>query len=66
MFDDNIDNQTLFASNVPGAVSIAPGQSYTFTVGLPECGTQVDLFYGDLLNSFAGGARYGSRLLDAV
>lgn len=62
-FDDHIDNQALHDSDVQ---TIGPNQIVTVgPVDLPNCTWQVDLFYGALLTSFAGGARYSSRLLDA-
>ncbi|MDX1992439.1 MAG: choice-of-anchor Q domain-containing protein [bacterium] len=72
MFDTVIDNQQLFDSEplTVGAVDspatvIPAGGSVQFTVELPNCATQVDLFYGPLLPSLMG-VRYGTRLLAAI
>lgn len=62
-FNENIDDQTLFDSST---TIIKPGETITLTVTVPACASQLDLFYGDLITSFAGGARYGVRLLDAL
>lgn len=63
-FDELIDNQEIFDwENV--TISLAPGQSHSFTIDLPDCATQVDLFYGPVLPSLKG-VRYGARLLQAV
>lgn len=62
-FDNNIDNQELFHYAL---AMIGPNQTITVgPINLPNCAWQVDLFYGELLTSFAGGVRYGTRLLDA-
>lgn len=45
--------------------SLGPGQTVTLNVSVPNCLAQVDAFFGDLIVSFAGGDRYGSRLLNA-
>lgn len=66
MVDDNIDNQSIFTSAVAGGVFIAPEQTYSFSVGLPSCAAQVDLFYGDLISPTFNGNRYGARLLAAA
>jgi len=63
-FDEVIDNQALF-DYVNPTVTLAPGESYTLTVNLPQCATQVDLFYGRYLPSL-NGVRYGSRLLQWI
>jgi hypothetical protein len=59
--DRHISHQDLFDS---ATATIAPGQSLELTVGVPDCATQVDLFYGPLLLSLDG-QRYGERLLDS-
>jgi hypothetical protein len=63
-FDDIIDNQQLFASNTM-TVLIPAGGSVTISVAMPECATQIDLFFGDVLPTLSG-ERYGSRLLAAL
>lgn len=62
MVDETIDNQVLFAS-VTGV--IAPNGTLTLTVDAPTCARQIDLFYGEVLQSLMG-QRYGERLLDAL
>jgi len=62
-FDEIIDNQSLFDSST---TVIKPGETITLTVNVPLCAAQLDLFYGDLITSFANGVRYGVRLLDAL
>jgi hypothetical protein len=62
-FDTNIDNQQLF--DYTTAV-IGPNQTLTLTITLPNCSAQVDLFYGPVIMSFAGGVRYGTRILNAI
>ena len=59
-FDSNIDNQALYDAAV---AVIQPGTTVTLTVDNPPCAYQGDAFYGDLIYSFAGGVRYGTRLL---
>jgi hypothetical protein len=61
-FDSNIDNQELFDYEL---AVIPPNTTITLTVENPPCAYQADAFYGDINYSFAGGVRYGSRLLDA-
>jgi hypothetical protein len=63
-FDEIIDNQELFDYDNP-TITLGPWESYTLTVNLPDCATQVDLFYGPYLPSL-NGVRYGSRLLHWV
>ncbi len=60
--DDNTDNQILFDSVI---YSLDAHSKKDLTINLP-CWGQVDLFKGDVLQSFSGGARYGSRLIAAV
>ncbi|MDX1991355.1 MAG: Ig-like domain-containing protein [bacterium] len=62
MFDNVIDNQELFDSEV---VTIPPGGRLELTVDLPDCATQVDLFYGPLLPNLIG-QRYGERLIEGI
>jgi hypothetical protein len=59
-FDTNIDNQELFAYQL---AIIPPKSSITLTVNNPPCAYQSDAFYGDMIFSFAGGVRYGARIL---
>lgn len=61
MFDNVIDNQELYDHKV---ATIAPGATIRFSVSLPNCKVQVDLFYGNVLLSLKG-QRYGDRLLSA-
>lgn len=63
-FDEVIDNQELFAYQNP-TVTLGPWESHTLTVALPDCATQLDLFYGPVLPNLSG-QRYGSRLIQAV
>jgi hypothetical protein len=60
-YDANIDNQELYDYQL---AVIPPNSSLTLTVNNPACAYQGDAFYGDLLESFAGGVRYGQRRLD--
>ena len=62
-YDEDIDHQELFAYVLD---VVEPGETVTLTVTPPPCKYQADAFYGDLLESFANGVRYGSRLLKAV
>ena len=59
--DNNINHQELYDYTL---AVIPPNSSLTLTVHNPPCAYQADAFYGDLIVSFAGGVRYGSRLLD--
>lgn len=59
-FDENINNQELFSFQT---AVILPGQTLNLRVTLPGCKAQIDLFYGALIQSFSGNARYGTRLL---
>ena len=61
VFDDNISHQQIFAWET---AQIEPGQTVALSVDLPDCVTQVDLFYGPVQFSLAE-ARYGERLLNA-
>lgn len=63
-YDEIIDNQQLFDS-VSQSVELAPDASTQLQVSLPNCATQVDLFFGEVLTSLDG-VRYGERLLEAV
>jgi len=60
-FDNVIDHQEIFswATDV-----IGPDEWVVFTLDLPDCAAQVDLFYGPVLMSMDG-QRYGDRLLAA-
>ena len=64
MFDDIIDNQ-IIVDSVNTAITLASGEQTSLTVNLPACAVQVDLFYGETLQSLDG-ARYGDRLLSAI
>jgi hypothetical protein len=59
-FTENINTQELFSFQL---AVIEPGQTVNLAVGLPGCKSQIDLFYGALLQSFSGSVRYGTRLL---
>ena len=59
-FDENIDHQELYDH---AAATIAPGSTLELAVSNPPCAYQADAFWGDLITSFAGGARYGRRRL---
>jgi hypothetical protein len=61
--DNNIDHQVLYDYQL---AVIAPNSTLVLTVNNPKCAYQSDVFYGALLESFAGGVRYGQRLLDDV
>ncbi len=60
VFAGGIENQVLFDSDVK---TIAPKSTTYLQVDLPACKYQIDLFYGDLIQTFRGGARYGGRLI---
>ena len=60
-FDEIIDNQEIFDWV---ETTIGPNQTIEVSVDLPNCATQIDLFYGDVLLSL-NGQRYGTRLLAA-
>ena len=62
MYDEIIDNQNFFSA---ATTQVQPGQQVTLNTAIPACATQIDLFYGDTLQSL-NGVRYGLRLLDAV
>lgn len=63
MFSWNTNTQEYIGSQT---AIIKPGETLHFSAAAVECATQVDLFYGPVIYSFAGGVRYGSRLLDAT
>lgn len=63
-FDEIIDNQRIFAWE-SRSIELAPNQQTEFRVSSPNCATQVDLFFGEVLMSL-NGVRYGARLLDAL
>ena len=46
--------------------TIAPNKTITVQLSSTDCDAQYDLFYGDLITSFANGQQYGSRKLDYV
>lgn len=60
-FDDHIDNQELYDYRL---AVIPPNSTLTLTVNNPSCSYQGDAFDGNLIESFAGGVRYGERRLD--
>ncbi len=63
MFSWNTNTQEYISSMTD---IIEPGETLTFSVPVADCATQVDLFYGELLTSFAYNVRYNERLLDVV
>ncbi len=58
--DNHINNQVLFDYEQR---TLEPGESANLSAQLPSCSWQADAFYGEVLTSLAGGARYGERLL---
>jgi CSLREA domain-containing protein len=58
--DGQFADQALFDSQVK---TIRPNSTIYLFVDVPSCRYQDDLFYGDLITSFTGGQRYGTRLL---
>jgi hypothetical protein len=60
-FDNNIDHQELYDYRL---AVIPPNSTLVLTVNNPPCAYQGDAFWGDLIESFAGGIRYGERRLD--
>jgi hypothetical protein len=62
MIDDNLSHQQLFSSQT---ALLGPGETRTFTVELPGCAYQLDLFYGPLIETFdpQHGQIYGDRIL---
>lgn len=62
MFDNNLSHQQLFSSQT---ALLGPGETRTFTVELPGCAYQLDLFYGPLIEAFdpQHGQIYGDRIL---
>lgn len=59
--DASIPDQELAFSHTS---TIAPNSQIALYVELPDCSTQIDLFYGDLIYSFtAENSLYGERLL---
>jgi hypothetical protein len=59
-FDENIDHQELY-DNV--AATIPPNSTLELGVSNPPCAYQADAFWGEVLQSLAGGVRYGPRRL---
>lgn len=62
MIDNNLSHQQLFSSQT---ALLGPGETRTFTVDLPGCAYQLDLFYGPLIETFdpQHGQIYGDRIL---
>jgi hypothetical protein len=58
--DNNIEHQELYDYRL---AVIAPNSTMVLTVNNPTCAYQGDAFWGDLIQSFAGGERYGVRRL---
>lgn len=61
MFDNIIDNQELFDS-ASETLELGPDATFQFNITVPDCASQVDLFYGPVLPHL-NGQRYGARLL---
>lgn len=61
MFDNIIDNQELFDAAAE-TVELGPNETFQFNIAVPDCASQVDLFYGPVLPHL-NGQRYGARLL---
>jgi hypothetical protein len=59
--DANIEHQELYDYQL---AVIPPNSTLTLTINNPPCAYQADAFYGPLIESFAGGVRYGARRLD--
>lgn len=60
-FNENIGEQELFDHST---VTVGPGETVQLAVTLPDCATQIDLFYGAVITDFSTGERYNERLLD--
>ena len=60
--DTNIDHQIYFSSDMK---VIGPDGTISLAIDVPTCAYQQDLFYGNLIESFAGGIRYGTRKLSS-
>ena len=60
---DHIESQVLFDAR---EIFLEPGQEQQLRVQVPACAYQIDLFYGDLITSFRGGVRYGTRKVAAT
>ena len=62
MIDNNLSHQQLFSSQI---ALLGPGETRTFTVQLPHCAYQLDLFYGALIETFdpQHGQIYADRIL---
>ncbi len=60
-FNENIGEQELFDYST---VTVGPGETVQLAVTLPDCATQIDLFYGAVITDFSTGERYNERLLD--
>jgi hypothetical protein len=60
-FDNSINHQQLYDYAL---AVIPPNSTLTLVVNNPTCAYQGDAFYGSLIASFAGGARYNERRLD--
>jgi hypothetical protein len=60
-FDGGIRNQELYDYRL---AVIPPNSTLTLVVNNPPCRYHGAAFYGPLIESFAGGQRYGARLLD--
>jgi hypothetical protein len=59
-FADNITTQVIFDSKT---ASVDAGKSVTLSMNAPSCASQDDVFIGSVIQTFSGGARYGSRLI---
>ncbi|MEQ8677656.1 MAG: tandem-95 repeat protein [Aggregatilineales bacterium] len=62
--DGSIDTQIIHDYRVMDHI-FAPNQPLTLTITVPQCATQIDLFYGDVIEPTFGSQRYGARLIAA-
>lgn len=60
-FNESVAHQELFAFEQR---TLNPGETATLSASLPPCAAAADAFCGDVIQSFQGGVRYGSRILD--
>jgi hypothetical protein len=60
-FNESVAHQELFAFEQR---TLNPGETATLSASLPPCASAADAFCGDVIQSFQGGVRYGSRILD--
>ncbi len=63
-YDEIIDNQVIYDYRVVDHI-FQPHQPLISTITIPECATQIDLFYGEVIQPTFGSLRYGLRLISA-